>query len=459
MNSAPLHVIVLAAGEGKRMKSAKPKVLLALAGRPMLTHVLDTARTLKPAAIHVVYGHRGDQVQAAYADRSDIHWVLQQHQLGTGHAVQLAMETIPEMARVLVLYGDVPLITAGTLQSLIQASAPLAVLAAELDDPTGYGRVIRDGLGRVRAIVEEKDATADQRAIYMVNTGIVAGDAFHLRRWLAQLSNKNMQREYYLTDVFAFANDEGNPALAAICPLAQEAFGANDPWQLAEMERWHQQRLARALSLQGVRLADPARLDVRGEVSAAQDVEIDVNVVLEGHVTLGEGVRIGPFCRIKDCVLAAGTTVLAHCDLDGVITHGACHIGPFARLRPGTILGPDVHIGTFVETKQARLAEGAKANHLSYLGDVSLGARVNVGAGTITCNYDGVNKHRTVIEDGAFIGSNTALVAPVKIGANATIAAGRVITKDAPAGELTVARARQATLPGWKRPIKKPKRS
>ena len=454
--SNPLHVIVLAAGEGKRMKSSRPKVLLPLAGKSLLAHVLDTAHALKPAAVHVVYGHRGEQVQAAFADRTELRWVLQAKQLGTGHAVRLALDGVPDGARVLVLYGDVPLLAADTLRPLVTADAPLAMLAAELVDPHGYGRVIRDGLGRVKAIVEEKDATLEQRAITLVNTGILAADATPLRAWLAQLQDTNAQREYYLTDVFGFAAAQGEGAPVALCAEAQEAFGANDPWQLAELERWYQRRVARTLALDGVRLADPSRLDVRGVVGTGHDVEIDVDVVLEGHINLGDEVRIGPFCRIKDSVLAAGTVVLAHCDLDGVITHGPCQIGPYARLRPGTILGPHVHVGNFVETKQTRMAEGAKANHLTYLGDATVGARVNIGAGTITCNYDVVNKDRTTIEDDAFIGSNASLVAPVKIGIGATIGAGSVINKDAPAGELTVARARQATIPGWKRPVKKP---
>jgi len=452
MNHAPLHVIVLAAGEGKRMKSRRAKVLLPLAGRPLLGHVLDTARALRPAAVHVVYGHRGEQVRAAFVERTDLHWVLQERQLGTGHAVQQAMADVPDDARVLVLYGDVPLMTPATLQPLVQAGGPLAVLAAEMVDPTGYGRILRDGLGCVRAIVEEKDATAEQRAIRLVNTGIVAADAARLRAWLGQISNSNAQGEYYLTDVFALAATDGEAALVATCAEPQEAFGANDPWQLAELERWHQRRQARALALTGVRLADPARLDVRGEVIAGSDVEIDVDVILEGHVTLGEGVRIGPFCRLRDCVLAPGTVVLAHCDVDGAVTQGPCQIGPYARLRPGTVLAGGVHIGNFVETKQAQFGEGAKANHLAYLGDASIGARANIGAGTITCNYDGANKHRTEIGEDAFIGSNSALVAPVNIGRHATIGAGSVISKDAPADSLTLGRARQVTHAGWRRP-------
>lgn len=454
--SAPLHVIVLAAGEGKRMKSSLPKVLLPLAGQPMLAHVLAAARALRPAAIHVVHGHRGEALQAAFAGDADLAWVHQAQQRGTGHAVQLALPSVPDDARVLVLYGDVPLLAAQTLRPLAESPADLVVLAADVVDPTGYGRIVRDGLGQVRAIVEEKDASAEQRTIRLVNTGIVAANAARLRAWLARVRDDNAQGEFYLTDVFALAAEDSDPALCAVCADAYEAFGANDPWQLAELERHYQHRQARALAMAGVRFADPARFDARGSVTVGHDIDIDVDVVLEGSVQIGDGVRIGPFCRIKDSTLAPGTIVHAHCDLDGAKTHGACVIGPYARLRPGTELAAGVHVGNFVETKKAIFAEGAKANHLSYLGDAVIGARVNVGAGTITCNYDGVNKSTTTIGDDAFIGSNSALVAPVEIGAGATIAAGSVITRDAPPGELTVARGRQHTVSGWKRPKKRP---
>jgi bifunctional UDP-N-acetylglucosamine pyrophosphorylase / glucosamine-1-phosphate N-acetyltransferase len=337
--SAPLHVIVLAAGEGKRMKSARSKVLLPLAGRPMLAHVIDAARALAPAAIHVVYGHRGEQVQAAFAAAADLRWVHQAEQHGTGHAVKLAMPGVPDEARVLVLYGDVPLITSATLRPLAHAAAPLAVLAADLLEPAGYGRVVRDGLGQVRAIVEEKDASHEQRAITLVNTGIIAADAAPLRGWLARIGSANAQGEYYLTDVFSLAAADGDPAACALCSDSHEAFGANDAWQLAELERRYQQRQARALCSAGVRLADPARFDLRGSVTVGRDIEVDVDVIFEGQVQLGDDVRIGPFCRIKDSTLAAGTHVHAHCDLDGVTTHGACVIGPHAQLGPGTELG------------------------------------------------------------------------------------------------------------------------
>jgi bifunctional UDP-N-acetylglucosamine pyrophosphorylase / glucosamine-1-phosphate N-acetyltransferase len=453
--SAPLHVIVLAAGEGKRMKSARPTVLLPLAGRPMLAHVIDAARALAPAGIHVVYGHRGDQVRAAFAQAADLNWVLQAEQQGTGHAVRLALPGVPDDARVLVLYGDVPLISPATLRPLAASPNDLVVLAAELLDPRGYGRIVRDGLGQVRAIVEEKDANNDQRAIKLVNTGIVAAQARRLRDWLGRVGTANAQREYYLTDVFGLAAADGDPAACALCTDPHEAFGANDPWQLAELERRYQRHQAQTLCLAGVRLADPARFDLRGSLTFGHDVDIDVGVIFEGSVQLGDDVVIGPYCRVRDCSLAAGTRVLAHCDLEGVVTHGPCQIGPFARLRPGTELAEGTHVGNFVETKKVTLGRGSKANHLTYLGDAVIGAGVNVGAGTITCNYDGINKSVTTIVDNAFIGSNTALVAPVSVGAGATIAAGSVITRDAPDNELTLARARQISLPNWQRPKKR----
>ena len=453
MEASPLHVIVLAAGEGKRMKSRRAKVLMPVAGRPLLGHVLATARELDPAAIHVVYGHGGEQVREAFAADADLQWVLQAERLGTGHAVAQALAQVPDAARVLVLYGDVPLTRAETLRPLVTADG-LALLTTRLADPFGYGRVLCDGAARVMAVVEEKDASAEERAVDLVNTGIVAADAAHLRGWIARLGRDNAQGEYYLTDIFAMAAAEQRPARSVECADPVEAAGANNPPQLAELEAQYRRRRAAELMLAGVRLADPARIDVRGRVRAGSDVEIDVDVILEGDVELGDDVRIGPFTRVHNARLASGTVVLAHCDLDGVVTHGPCTIGPFARLRPGAELAPGVHVGNFVEIKKAKLGDGSKANHLSYIGDAEIGAGVNIGAGTITCNYDGVNKHLTRIDDGAFIGSNTALVAPVRVGANATIGAGSVITKDAPDGELTVARGRQQTLAGWQRPTK-----
>jgi bifunctional UDP-N-acetylglucosamine pyrophosphorylase/glucosamine-1-phosphate N-acetyltransferase len=452
---APLHVVILAAGEGKRMKSALPKVLQPIAARPMLAHVIDAARELQPAAVHVVYGHRGGQVRAAFAADTSLQWAEQAQQLGTGHAVQQALPGVPEEARVLVLYGDVPLITSATLRRLLDAPGALAVLAAEPADPTGYGRIVRDAEGNVARIVEQKDATDDERAIGTVNTGVIAADAAALRRWLAALRNDNAQGEYYLTDVFAQAAAEYTPAEIVLVADPMEAEGANDPWQLSQLERAFQLRAVRALCAQGVRFADPSRIDVRGRVSAGSDVEIDVDVVFEGDVALGDNVRIGPFTRLRDVSLSAGTVVRAHCDLEGARTDGAATIGPYARLRPGTVLADGVHIGNFVEAKNTAMGPGSKANHLTYLGDAKIGSKVNVGAGTITCNYDGVNKSTTTIGDGAFIGSNSALVAPVAIGAGATIGAGSVITTDAPEDKLTVARGQQRTIDGWRRPTKK----
>jgi len=456
--SLPLHVIILAAGEGKRMKSALPKVLQPVAGRPMLAHVIDTARQLQPAAIHIVHGHGGEQVRAAFAGQDDLQWSEQTQRLGTGHAVEQAMPQVPDAANVLVLYGDVPLIRPQTLQRLLSASSRLAVLVAEPADPTGYGRIVRDAEGKVAAIVEQKDADDEQRRIRVVNTGIIVAESTALRRWLSQLKPNNAQGEYYLTDVFASAAEEFSPADMVGVADAQEAEGANDPWQLAQLERAWQLRAAKALCLQGAHMADPARVDQRGTVTVGLDVRIDVDVIFEGTVELGDGVTIGPFTRLRDVRLAAGSVVRAHCDLEGVVAEGAVQIGPYARLRPGTVLADGVHIGNFVETKKAHLGVGSKANHLTYLGDAEVGAGVNIGAGTITCNYDGVNKWVTRIGDGAFIGSNSALVAPIEIGASATIGAGSVVTRNAPAGALTVARAKQTTIEAWQRPVKAEKK-
>jgi bifunctional UDP-N-acetylglucosamine pyrophosphorylase / glucosamine-1-phosphate N-acetyltransferase len=457
--SSPLHVVILAAGEGKRMRSALPKVLQPIAGQPMLAHVIAQARGAGAAVVHVVHGHGGEAVRAAFAGDGALRWAHQQRQLGTGHALQAAMPGVPDAARVLVLYGDVPLIRADTLADLVAAAGEdaTAVLVDELVVPTGYGRVLLDAQRRVQAIVEERDATPEQRAVRLVNTGVLCAPAALLRGWLGRLGNANAQGEYYLTDVFAMAAAEGRAALAVACREQGEADGANDRWQLAQLERRYQLRRARELCLAGARIADPARLDVRGEVTVGRDVEIDVDVVLEGRVELGDGVQIGPFCRLRDVRLGPGSVVHAHCDLQGVEAAEAVRIGPFARLRPGTRLLADSHVGNFVETKQTVLGAGSKANHLSYLGDAVIGARVNVGAGTITCNYDGVNKHRTEIGDDVFVGSNSSLVAPLRIGAGATIGAGSTITRDAPEAQLTVARARQASVPGWQRPQRKPR--
>ena len=455
MNHAPLHVIILAAGAGTRMKSSRPKVLMPLAGRPLLAHVIEAARALQPAALHIVYGHCGEQVQAAFADQADLRWALQAERLGTGHAVEQALGEVPDDARVLVLYGDVPMTRVETLRQLVEAEGGFSLLTMRLAEPRGYGRVLCDGNARVRAVVEEKDADDVQRAVNLVNTGILIAGAGALRGWIGRLDRNNAQGEYYLTDIFRMAAEENHPALSVECADPVEAAGANNPLQLTELEAAFRWRAAHALLADGVRLADPLRIDVRGAVTAGRDVELDIDVILEGSVVLGDDVRIGAFTRLRNVQLAAGTVVQSHCDLDGVVTHGPCTIGPFARLRPGTELDAGVHVGNFVETKKARLGEGSKANHLTYLGDTEVGRGVNIGAGTITCNYDGVNKHLTRIGDGAFIGSNSSLVAPVSIGAQATIGAGSVITRDAPDGELTVARGKQQTYEGWKRPVKR----
>ena len=452
---APLHVVILAAGEGKRMKSTLPKVLQPIAQKPMLGHVIDTARELGAARIHVVHGHGGEAVREAFKADDDLAWVEQAQRLGTGHAVQQAVPGLPDDARVLVLYGDVPLVRAESLRPLVAAEGALAVLVAELADPTGYGRVLVDAQGRVQAIVEQKDATPEQRAVRTINTGLIAANGAELKRWLSRLKNENAQAEYYLTDVFAMAAADGRAATAVRVADAGEVEGANDPWQLAQLERAFQRRCAKTLAEAGVQFADPSRFDQRGTVVVGQGVRIDVDVILEGRVELGDGVVIGPFCRLKDVTLGAGTVVAAHSDLEGAVTEANCTIGPFARLRPGTRLAEGVHIGNFVETKKTTLGAGSKANHLAYLGDAVIGATVNIGAGTITCNYDGVNKWTTTIGDGAFVGSNSSLVAPVTIGAMATIGAGSVVTKDAPAGQLTVARGKQVSLAGWQRPAKK----
>jgi len=457
MIKSALHIVVLAAGEGRRMNSSLPKVLVPIAGQPMLAHVLRTAAALEPAAIHVVHGHRGEVVQAAFAERSELSWVHQAEQNGTGHAVQLALHQIPDDARVLVLYGDVPLLRAETLDLLCGLEGdPLAVLTVFLENPHGYGRIVTDSAGRVSAIVEQRDADAEQRRIKTANTGIIAAAAGDLRRWLGGISANNAQGELYLTDVFGLAAGEGRPALAIPCRDPDEAQGANDPLQLAALERLYQRRAVAELCAAGVRVADPARVDIRGQVTGSRDVWLDVDVVLEGRVSLGEGVQIGPFTRVANATLGAGTQIKAHCDIDGVETHADCQIGPFARVRPGSVLEQGVHLGNFVEVKNAHLAAGAKAGHLAYLGDATIGARVNISAGVITCNYDGANKHRTVIGDDAFVGSDSQLIAPVSIGNGAYIAAGSTIARNVPDSSLSICRAReQKTIAGWKRPRKK----
>jgi bifunctional UDP-N-acetylglucosamine pyrophosphorylase/glucosamine-1-phosphate N-acetyltransferase len=450
-----LHIVILAAGQGKRMQSKRAKVLLPLAGRPMLDYVLAAARALKPECIHIVHGHLGEQLCARYGGDADVTMVAQPEQRGTGHAVMQAMPGIADGHEVLVLLGDVPLIRSETLSALLALESSLKLLSVELSDASGYGRVEldREGKGEVLRIIEHKDANAAQRAIRRINSGVIACESGLLRRLLAELRPDNVQGEYYLTDIFALAARDGKPG-RTLDGDAEEVQGANDAAQLASLQACFERRAVAALLHAGVRMARPEQVYVRGEVAAQADVELDVQVILEGQVSLGESVRIGPFCRLRDCALAAGTEVLAHSDLDGVRTTGACRIGPFARLRPGTVLAEGVHVGNFVETKQAHLGRHSKANHLSYLGDVDIGQQVNIGAGTITCNYDGVNKHLTRIDDEVFVGSNSALIAPVRLERGATIGAGSVISRDAPADALTLARAPQTTVNKWQRPKK-----
>ncbi len=456
--SLALEIVILAAGQGKRMYSAMPKVLHDLAGKPMLGHVVAVARSLAPRAIHVVYGHGGEQVRAAFA-RDELHWAHQAEQLGTGHAVQQAVPAVAENALVLILYGDVPLIRAQTLQNLIsQAGAnTLALLTAELHDPTGYGRIVRNAANQVARIVEQKDATADEAAVREVNTGILVAPAARLRGWLARLENRNAQREYYLTDVIAMAVADGVDIVTRQPSAVWEILGVNNKMDLAGLERTHQKNIAQTLLEQGVTLRDPARLDVRGELVCGRDVVIDVNVVFEGKVTLGDGVKIGPNNVIRDATIGAATEIQPNCVIDGADIGGACRIGPFARIRPGTRLAAHAHVGNFVEIKKSDIGEGSKVNHLSYVGDSSVGRDVNIGAGTITCNYDGANKYQTIIGDNVFIGSNSALVAPVTVGDGATVGAGSVITKDVPSQELAITRGEQRSIRGWKRPQKKAK--
>jgi bifunctional UDP-N-acetylglucosamine pyrophosphorylase/glucosamine-1-phosphate N-acetyltransferase len=450
-----LEIVILAAGQGKRMRSARPKVLHAVGGRPMLAHVLATARALAPSAIHVVYGHGGEQVRAAIPD-GDVRWVHQAEQHGTGHALAQALPAVAGAARVLVLYGDVPLIRPETLRQLIASAGDgLGILTARLENPAGYGRIVRDPAGRVARIVEHKDAGAAERAIGEINTGFLTAPAGALKRWVGALRNHNAQGEYYLTDIIAMAAGEGRPIGSHTAADVAEVLGVNSPEELARVERHYQKDRAAEAMQQGVTLRDPARFDLRGTLKAGQDVIIDVNVVLEGKVELGDGVTIGPNNVIRDAVIGKGTLIQPNCVIEESTIGADCRIGPFARLRPGTVLADHVHIGNFVEVKNSQIAEGSKANHLAYVGDATVGTKVNIGAGAITANYDGANKHRTVIGDNVSVGANCVLVAPVTAGAGATIGAGSVISRDAPAGELTLTRADQRTVKGWKRPVKK----
>lgn len=451
-----LDIVILAAGQGSRMKSTLPKVLHTIGGKPMLQHVIDSAKALENARIHIVIGHGAQQVETALSGQA-VQFALQAEQLGTGHAVAQAMPSISDNGVVLVLYGDVPLTRPETMAELVKIAerGQFGLLTVNLADPTGYGRIVRSDAGDVVAIVEHKDASDAQRAITEVNTGILALPTALLREWIPQLSANNAQSEYYLTDIIAMAAEQGVRIQAIQPATEQEVQGVNNRLQQAELERWYQRRQAEALMLDGVSLADPARIDVRGDVSVGHDVAIDINVILEGNVVIGDNVSIEANCIIRDSVIGSGSHIKANSMLDEAVVADNCDIGPFARLRPGSHLANNAKIGNFVETKKANIGEGSKVNHLSYIGDAEVGADVNVGAGTITCNYDGINKSTTEIGDGAFIGSNTALVAPVKVGAGATIGAGSTITKEVQADQLAITRAKQTNLNNWQRPVKK----
>jgi bifunctional UDP-N-acetylglucosamine pyrophosphorylase/glucosamine-1-phosphate N-acetyltransferase len=457
--TAPLSIVILAAGQGKRMKSALPKVLQPLAGRPLLKHVIDTAKLLEPAAVHVVYGHGGDQVREVLKDEQ-VSWVLQAERLGTGHAVMQAMPSVPNDHTVLVLYGDVPLISRTTLTELLSlaGSQQTALLTVELDDPTGYGRIVRGKRGRVQRIVEQKDASKKELKIRECNTGVIAAPARLLKKWLKSVRNDNSQGEYYLTDVIGMAAGEKVEVSPLVTANVVEVLGVNDKVQLADLESAFRRQVTRDLMVAGVTVVDPARLDVRGTVTHGTDVFIDVNVVLEGNVKLGDRVRIHPNCVIRNSEIGDDTEVFPNVVIDSTVIGAACNIGPFARFRPTSTLSSGVHVGNFVEVKNSTMGESSKANHLAYVGDAQVGSRVNIGAGTIIANYDGANKHRTTIGDDVHTGSNSVLVAPIDVGAGATVAAGSTVAREVPAGKLTVARARQTTIDNWQRPTKQQKK-
>lgn len=456
----PLQVVILAAGQGTRMRSGLPKVLHPIAGQAMLRHVIAAAAALDSQKTVIVVGHGAAMVESAMAD-AGVQFALQSPQLGTGHAVQMALpalQPLPVDGQVLILYGDVPLIQPSTLRALLQAAGNgVGLVTQHLDNPTGYGRIVRDDIGKVLCNVEEKDATDTQRKITEVNTGILCLPAKYLAGWLAALSNNNAQGEYYLTDLLGMAVKEGVPVHTVQPVHDWEVAGVNSKVQLATLEREWQQYQAEQLMIEGVRLADPARIDVRGMLSCGRDVSIDVGCIFEGRVVLEEGVQIGPYCVLRDVTVKAGARIDAFSHLDQSEVGPDAVVGPYARLRPGSALGAGAHVGNFVELKNTQLGNGSKANHLAYVGDATVGERVNIGAGTITCNYDGANKHRTVIEDDAFIGSDTQLVAPVRVGRGATLGAGTTLTKDAPPAALTVSRAKQLSLTGWQRPVKEKK--
>ena len=453
-----LSVVVLAAGKGTRMRSALPKVLHPVAHKPMVQHVIDVAKQLQPNAMHVIYGHGGDVLQQTLKGQA-LNFVEQAEQLGTGHAVQQVVPHLGANDKVLILYGDVPLTRAATLKNLLAVAekTDLALLTVTLPDPNGYGRIVRNGKGAVTGIVEQKDANAAQLAITEVNTGMMVVHSASLKRWLAQLSNNNAQGEYYLTDIVAMAASEGVVIATAQPSEIAEVEGANNRVQLAALERAYQLRQAEQLMISGATLMDPARVDVRGDVKVGSDVIIDANVIFEGHVELADGVVIESNCVLRNCKIGADSRVKSHSVIEGAQLAAGCSVGPFARLRPGAVLDDGAAVGNFVEVKNTHMGPGAKASHLTYLGDAVVGAAANIGAGTITCNYDGANKHLTEIGAGAFIGSNSALVAPVKIGVNATVGAGSTITKAVADGELAVARGKQISISGWQRPVKKDK--
>lgn len=450
-----MNIIILAAGMGKRMRSALPKVLHRLAGKPLLSHVIDTARQLSPSRLCVIYGHGGEQVPQTL-QAADLCFAKQEPQLGTGHAVIQAVPQLNFSVPTLILYGDVPLTTASSLRRLLATADndKLGILTVDLADPTGYGRIVRED-GKIRAIVEQKDANEAQRAIREVNTGIMVAPTVLLKNWLTNLSNNNAQGEYYLTDIVAAAVRDGVEVISAQPDHVWETHGVNSKVKLAELERTHQRNIAYVLLEQGVTLVDPARIDVRGTLSCGRDVSIDVGCVFEGDVMLADGVRVDAYCVIRDTRIGAQTHIRPYSHFEQAVIGPECIIGPYARLRPGAVLAEDVHIGNFVEVKNSEIAAHSKANHLTYVGDSTIGARVNLGAGTITCNYDGVNKSRTVIEDDVFVGSATQLVAPICVGKGATLGAGTTLTKNAPAERLTLSRAKQVTVESWKRPVKK----
>jgi bifunctional UDP-N-acetylglucosamine pyrophosphorylase / glucosamine-1-phosphate N-acetyltransferase len=452
----PLSVVILAAGQGTRMKSARPKVIHPLAGKPILGHVIDSSRALAPAQIIVVVGHGADQVREPVSEQ-DVIFVEQAEQLGTGHAVQQCLTTITPGNDVLVLVGDAPLIRSATLESLVDGreTDAICVLSFLPANNFGYGRIARDADGRVRAIVEQRDTTPEEAAIAECNSGILLLDGDHVDALVNALDNDNAQGEYYLTDVVQLAVEAGKGVTAVICDDPDEVHGINNQQQLALVESVYRARAAEALMAQGVKLYDPVRIDVRGELTVGRDVEIDINCVFEGRVTLGDNVRIGANCVIRDTEIGAGSEINPMTSIEEANIGSGAIIGPFARLRPGCELADGVKIGNFVETKKSKLGQGSKINHLSYVGDTDMGSGVNIGAGTITCNYDGANKHKTIIEDGVFVGSDTQLVAPVRVARNATIGAGSTITKDTPADKLTLSRAKQITLEGWTKPVKK----